>query len=96
MKVAHSFFIKPSYITCKSFNELKNKHTLDVWSCSDPQCKQVRDINFIPDVDSDQSAVEMSFHMNIIKIQLKATELNAGDIDWAGVSDETNKSLYNN
>ena len=66
-----------------------------MWSVSDTMFKRVRNIDFIPGVDSDHSAIVMHLHMNIIRIQFKDTELDAEDADLTRVSDKGKKSTYN-
>ena len=94
MRVTPSFVDKPSYVTWMSVNKEKSKHTLDMWSISDSIFKQVRNIDFIPGVDSDHSAIVIHLHMNV-NIQSKGTELDARDTDWARVLDKENKFTYN-
>ena len=81
LRVANSYFNKPSFVTWRSFNASRYPHMLDVITNSDSFSKHVRECEVMPTgMRSDQSAVKLIFSNRSIKFNYTYVELPV--IDW--------------
>ena len=62
LRVINSYFNKPSFVTCRSFNASRSPHMLDLTTTLDSFFKHVRDCGVTPTgMRSDHSAVRLTF-----------------------------------
>ena len=81
MKIANSFFKKPSYVTWRYFSKTRFPHMLDVISVSENLFKCVRNCGVCrKGIISDHSAVRLDFMKRSVKY--KTTFIKKLVIDW--------------
>ena len=87
LKIANSFYKKPSYITWRSFNKTKSPHMLDVISVSKNFYKCVRNCEVSNSgMKSDHSAVRLEFVNRLIKF--RTTFFKKPVIDWKSIKEK--------
>ena len=68
LKIAKSFFKKPSYVTWRSFNKMRSPHMIDIISVSESFFKCVNSCGISKKgMRSDQAAVQLDFMNRSIK-----------------------------
>ena len=81
LRVANSYFTKPSFVTWRSFNASRSPHMLDLITTSDSFLKHVRDCGVTPTgMRSDHSAVKLILSKRSIKFN--STYVERPFIDW--------------
>ena len=82
LKVTNSFFKKSTYITCRSFSNLRSPHILDIITTSSSFFKHVKNCEVLPlGVRSDHSAVRMTLLNRAIKFKTRNDKCPI--IDWS-------------
>ena len=95
LRVTNSYFKKPSFVTCRSFNASRSPHMLDLITTSYSFFKHVRDCGVTSTrMRCDHSAVKFIFSSR--SFMFNSTYVERPVIDWKRIQDceETNQ-LFN-